>query len=199
MTMTGILSRRVVLLALPVAACGLSERPYAERRQWPLLVPRPTILPLRAAAPVLEIRDLRAGPGLDARGLQTIQPDGSIRTAFYEEWAVPPARGVEDALRGWLGNSGRFSGVVGAGSRAAAGIALEGELTALWVDLAAQTAHAAIAIATIDLRAGVRRIILQATMRATEPVIEPTDAARVRGQLAALADVFGQIEQALLT
>lgn len=191
--------RLILLLGLPLTlgGCGLSERPYAERRQWPLSVPRPTALPQRAGAAVLEIRELRAGPGLDARGLQTVQPDGSIRTAFYEEWAVPPARGVEDALSGWLGASGRFSGVVNAGSRAVATIALEGELVALWVNLATKTAHAAIAIVAIDLRAGGRRILLQATMRAIASVAVPTEAAMVQAQLAALADVFEQIERAL--
>lgn len=189
--------RNILLIGLPLAlgACGLSERPYAERRQWPLLVPRPTTLPPRAGAAVLEIRELRAGPGLDARGLQSVQPDGSIRTAFYEEWTVPPARGVEDALRGWLGASGQFSGVVNAGSRAVATLAIEGELTALWVNLAAKTAHAAIAVVVIDLRAGGRRIISQITMRATASVTDPTEANQVQAQLVALADVFGQIER----
>ena len=130
--------------------------------------------------------------------LQTLQPDGSIRIAFYEEWAVPPAHGVEDALRLWLGGSGMFSGVVSAGSRASAGIALEGELAALWVDIAGRTAHAAIAIIAIDLRTGGRPIILQATMRATAPVTEQTEAAQVRAQLAALAVVFAQIERRLV-
>ena len=147
--------------------------------------------------PCGKVRDLRAGPGLDTRGLQTIQPDGSIRTAFYEEWAVPPARGAEDALRGWLGASGIFSAVVSVGSRATASMALEGELTAFWVDLAAKTAHAAIAFIAIDVRTSGRPTILQATMRATAPVAEPIEGAQVRAQLAALADVFGQIERAL--
>ncbi len=192
--------RHILTFGLPLvlAACGLSERPYAERRQWPLLVPRPTVLPPRTGAGVLEIREFHAGPGLDARGLQTVQPDGSVRTAFYEEWAVLPARGAEDALRGWLGASGRFSGVVAPGSRAPATLAIEGELTELWVNLLTKTAHAAIAVVVIDLRAGGNKIILQATIRAIAPVADATEAILVKAQLAALADVFGQIERALV-
>src|SRR5450759_2112909 len=104
--------RGVILLPALLAACGLAERPYAERRQWPLLLRRPQSLPPRPGGPVLEVRTLRAGPGLEARGLQSLEPDGSIRTAFYEEWAVPPAQGAEDALRLWLADCGRFAAVL---------------------------------------------------------------------------------------
>ena len=86
------MNRRALLLPLLLAGCGLSERPYAERRQWPLIAPRPTALPPRPGGKVLEVRGFRAGPGLEARGLQSLDADGSIRTGFYEEWAVPPAQ-----------------------------------------------------------------------------------------------------------
>jgi hypothetical protein len=190
----------MLILGAPIAvvACGLSERPYAERRQWPLLVPRPSGVAPRSGGMVLEMRELRAGPGLDARGLQTIQPDGSIRTAFYDEWAVPPARGVEDALRTWLASSGRFSAVVGTGSRAGADLALEGELTALWVDLVSKTAQAAIAFTVVDLRGAGRRIIKQTTLRATAAVTYLTEAGQVRAQLAALASLFADIEASMM-
>ena len=46
------MNRRALLLPLLLTACGLSERPYAERRQGPLLVQRPITIPARAGAPV---------------------------------------------------------------------------------------------------------------------------------------------------
>ncbi len=189
--------RRFLLVALPlaVAACGLSERPYEVRREWPLLVRRPTAVPPRADGPVLEVRDLRAGPGLAERGLQSLRSDGSIQTAFYEQWAVPPAEGAEDSLRQWLAQSGQFAAVVSPGSRAAITLSLDGELTTLWTD--GGVARAAIAVTAVAMGAATRRIVLQQTFAGTAPVADSSPAAAVRAQLAALAEVFAQIEGAL--
>jgi ABC-type uncharacterized transport system auxiliary subunit len=188
-------------LPLALAACGLSERPYSEQRQWPLLVRRPTALPARSALQarsgglVLEVRGLRASPGLETRGLQTVQPDGSIQTGFYEQWAVPPAQGVEESLRQWLADSGLFAAVVAPGSRSQADWSLEGELTVLWT--AADAAHAALAITLIDVRSPARRILLQQSFTA-QAVLQGADVpAAVQAQLAALSDIMGRVETAL--
>ena len=102
-----------------------------EKRSWPLDVRRTVTLPPRPGGKALLVRTLRAAPGLEARGLQIVQNDGSIRTDFYEEWSVPPADAVEDVLRRWLAASGLFSAVLAPGSRARADLALEGELQSL--------------------------------------------------------------------
>jgi ABC-type uncharacterized transport system auxiliary subunit len=189
--------RRALLLAAPLAlaGCGLSERPYAEQREWPFRVQRPTALPPRADGPVLEVRGLRAGPGLEDRGLQSLRADGSIRTAFYEQWAVPPADGAEDALRLWLAQCGKFAAVVAPGSRAATDLSLDGELTLLWTDGA--VARAAVAATVVAMRAPGRRIVLQQTFEGTAPVADGSPAAAAHAQLAALGAVFAQIETAL--
>ena len=110
--------RRAVLASLlGLGGCGLSQRPYLERRQWPLIVRRPAALPARARGRVLLVRSIRAGPGLEARGLQSLQPDGSVKVDFYEEWAVPPAQAIEDDLRQWLAASGLFAAVLAPGSQ----------------------------------------------------------------------------------
>ena len=192
--------RREFLSGLPLAltACGLTERPYAEQRQWPMLIRRPVVLRARANGPVLEVRGLRAGPGLESRGLQTLQADGSMRNEFYEQWAVPPAQAVEDALRIWLGQSGHFSAVVSPGSRVTADISLEGELTALWANMVTGTARAAIAVTALDVRTPASRILLTRTMDGTAVLADPKPAAAVQAQLTALADTFAQIEAALI-
>ena len=186
------------MVPLLLAACGgLAERPYTERREWPLLVRRQQALPPRPGGPVLEVQTLRAGPGLEARGLQSLQPDGSIRTDYYEEWAVPPAQGVEDALRQWLADCGRFAAVVAPGSRMAADLVLEGELTALWSEPAAGRAHAAVSVVVVEQRAVTPRILLQRTAAAAAPLADAAAPEAVAAQIAALALVFGQIEAAL--
>ena len=192
------MKRRLFLAApLLLAACGLSERPYTERRDWPLLIRRPQSLPPRRGGPILEVRPITPGPGLEARGLQSLEADGSLHTAFYEEWAVPPAEGIGDALRLWLRGAGKFGGVVAPGSRLTADLVLEGELTALWTEPAEHRARATLAVTVIDQRSGNSRILLQRTFTATAPL--PSDAApdAAAAQIAALTEVFQQIEAAV--
>ncbi len=187
------------LLAMPLllAGCGLATRPYAERRTWPLQVRRPRSVAPRAGGRVLLVRSVRAGPGLEARGLQAVQADGSVKTEFYEEWAVPPAEGVEDALRQWLAECGRFAAVVAPGSRLVPGFVLEGSLDALWTVAASRQAHAAVGVTVIEQKGDAPRILLQRTFSADVPLatLDAPDAAS--GMRAALAQVFTRIEAAL--
>jgi cholesterol transport system auxiliary component len=194
-----IVGRRGFGLCMPfvLAACGLAERPYAERRQWPLTVARPGILPPRPGGLVLEVRGVRPGPGLDERGLQTLQSDGSVQISFYEQWAVAPAQGVEEALRRWLAQSGKFAAVIDPGSRVNADISLDGELTALLTDRAAGIAHAGIAVTVIDLRTSARRILLQRTLSGAVAAADGSPQSAVEAQRSALAVAFAGIEGAL--
>ena len=92
-------------LATALGGSGCSILPtqaYLERRDWPLVVRRPSDLPTdaprdapatasgRSKGSVLLVRTVQAGPGMDSPGLQTLQRDGSLQIGFYERWAVPP-------------------------------------------------------------------------------------------------------------
>ncbi|HEX3349426.1 MAG TPA: ABC-type transport auxiliary lipoprotein family protein [Acetobacteraceae bacterium] len=191
--------RRRLVLAAPVvlAGCGLSERPYLERRQWPLTIPNPDPRPAPVRGKVLLMRSIGAGPGVEARGLQTIESDGSIRTSFYEEWAVPPAEGVEDALRRWLADSGLFAAVTAPGSRLPADLTLEGELDALWTDMARREARASLAVTAINSRATPGTVRLARAFSASAALTDVTPPGQVVAMRAALADVFRQIAAAL--
>jgi cholesterol transport system auxiliary component len=184
-------------LPLLLAGCGLAERPYVERREWPLMLRRPDALPPRRGGPVLEVRTLDAGPGLESRGLKSLTADGSLRTSFYEEWAVPPAQAIEDSLRLWLAASGKFGAVVAPDSRMQADLALEGELTALWAEPGQNRAQAAMAVTLIDQRGTTPRILLQRTFRGEAKLGSDTPPDAVGAQLAALTEVFRQIEAAI--
>ncbi len=192
--------KRRMLFALAastvVTGCGLAERPYVERRTWPLQVRRPTIAP-RAGKRVLLVRTVRAGPGMEARGLQSVQPDGSVKTEFYEEWAVPPAEAAEDSLRQWLADSGRFAAVVAPGSRLVPDLVLESSLDALWSVSATRRAHAALNVAVIEQKGDAPRILLQRSFSADVQLmgLDAPDAAA--GMRAALAQIFTQIEGAM--
>lgn len=165
--------RRRALLAAPVLLGGCSilpSRPYLEKRSWPLDVRRPTSLPQRSGGKVMLVRTLRVAPGLEARGLEIVQGDGSIKTEFYEEWSVPPADAVEDVLRRWLAASGLFAAVLAPGSRARADYALEGELQSLLATPAQGSTRAALGLVLLDLQPSPVRVLLQADATAEAPL-----------------------------
>jgi cholesterol transport system auxiliary component len=190
--------RRAMLASLlGLGGCGLSQRPYLERRQWPLIVRRPTTEPARPRGRVLLVRTVRAGPGLEARGLQSLQPDGSVKVDFYEEWAVPPAQAVEDDLRQWLAASGLFAAVLAPGSRLPADLVMEGDLTAFWADLPAMRARATLGLVLLDQRPNPVKVLIQRTFTA-DPGLSGTDPPAIVASLrTSLAQVFAQIEAAL--
>ena len=160
-------------MAVPGAlgACSiLPARPYLEKRAWPLEVRRPTSLPSRPGGKVLLVRTLRVAPGLEARGLQILQRDESIRTDFYEEWSVPPADAVEDVLRRWLAASGLFAAVLAPGSRARADWALEGELLTLLALPQQAVSRVGLGLVLLDLQPTAARVLLQTDQTAEAPL-----------------------------
>lgn len=191
--------RHLLLSLLALSGCGLSERPYLEKRDWPLAVTRPegAAAGARVRRRVLLVRTVQAGPGLEARGLASLQPDGSVKTEFYETWSVPPAEGTEASLRAWLTASGRFAAVLNPGSRMSADLILESTLTALVADPGKGVARAAMSIVVLDQRGGGTRVAGQRMLQAEAP-LNGTDApARVAALRAALGQVLEQVEAAL--
>jgi len=189
--------RRRLLLGGAAALGGCSllpQTPYVQRRDWPLDVRRGTIVLPRRGGRVLLVRSVRAGPGLDERGLQWLQRDGSVHVDFYEQWAVPPAQAVEDDLRQWLADAGLFSAVVSAGSRMNADFVLEGELNAFAADLNAGVARVALAVVLLDQRKGSTRVLLQRTETAEVKLAGSEPPAIAEAMKAALVEVLRRVE-----
>jgi len=184
---------RRALLALAVGGCSiLPQRPYLEKRDWPLVARRPAARPARAGGRTLLVRTLLAAPGLEARGFQRLQPDGSVQTDYYEEWSVPPADAVEDSLRRWLADSGLFAAVLAPGSRARADFVLEGQLTGLVAQAGAF--HMSLAMVLIDLHPSPARVLAQAQITRDVP-LPNRDAPTLAGAAdAALAEVCEAVE-----
>ncbi|MBO0709914.1 MAG: membrane integrity-associated transporter subunit PqiC [Acetobacteraceae bacterium] len=194
------MKRRSVLLGSTLALVGCSsllQRPYEERRQWPLVVRRPAAQPLRRNGHVLLVRSIAAAPGLSARGLQWLEPDGSLHVDFYEEWIVSPNEAVENDLRQWLADSGLFAAVIGPGSRLTADFVLEGTLTAFVANPAMRRARAVLSIALIDQRASQTRALMQHTFTAEQPLANTNTAGMVEALRAAVASLLRQVEQAI--
>ena len=190
--------RLAIVGTLALAGCSLFQtQPYLEKRDWPLMVRRPTTLLPRPREPVLLVRTVRAAPNLEARGLQWLQKDGSVHVDFYEQWAVQPAAAVDDDLRQWLAASGRYSAVLATGSRMSADLVLEGELNALVVDPAAGTARVALSLVLLDQRSGVAKVKLQRTVTAQAQLAGPGVPDMVDAMRAALEDALRQTEAVL--
>lgn len=191
------MNRRHLLLApLLLGACSvLPERPYAQRRDWPMTVQRPVILPPKRGGPVLLVRSVAAAPGLEDRGLHAVQPDGSMAVAYYEQWISPPAQALEQAMRQWLGGAGLFAAVLATGSRLDADYVLEAELTALWTDVATQRAVAGLAYAVLEQRGSKPVVRAQRTLSASAAVAGPEAPALVDAQCRALADICVQLDR----
>lgn len=190
------MNRRPLLLGLAVlGGCSLLPQTQAvQRRDWPLDLHRDAALRQPPRGRVLLVRNLRAAPGLEQRGLQWLQRDGSLHVDFYEQWAVPPAQAVEDDIRGWLADSGVFSAVVAPGSRLNAGFVLEGELQVFMADLNTGTAHVAVALVLLDQRPGVAKVLLQKTESADAKLAATDAPAIVAAIKTALKEVLQRIE-----
>jgi cholesterol transport system auxiliary component len=168
------------LAALATAAGGCSvlpERPYQEVQRFALMPERPRREPpppAAARAPVLLLRLVSAAPGLDQRGLRTVEPNGAVDVGFWSEWTAPPAELAEEALRRWLSASGLFAAVVPPGSRLPADMVMEGELIRLEAEPAAGVARAALSILLLSAggqdAAGQPRILGQYTPEGTAPL-----------------------------
>ena len=185
-------------MLLGVAALGgcslLPQSPYVQRRDWPLDVRRVSVAAPRRRGRVQLVRSIQAGPGLEVRGLQGLQRDGSVHVDFYEQWAVPPAQAAEDDLRQWLVDAGLFSAVVAPGSRLNADFVLEGELDALVADLNTGVARAALALVLLDQRPNPTKVLLQKTETAEVKLAGTDPPAIAAGLKAALADALRQAE-----
>ena len=189
--------RRLVLLGVAgLGGCSvLPSSNYVQRRNWPLDVQRPSVLPARTGGKVLLVRAIRSGPGLDVRGMQWLQRDGSVHVDFYEQWAVPPAQAVEDDVRQWLAGSGLFSAVVAPGSRLDADYVLEGELQAFVADPGAGVARVSVAFVLLDQHPSPIKALLQRTESA-EVRMTGDDAPAIAAALrAAVVEVLEKIER----
>lgn len=188
------MNRRILLALLALPACSvLPDRPFIETQRFPLAPVRPST-PRRTGREILLIRDMRAGPGLDVRGLRSIRADGTLATAPYAEWAALPAEAAEAALREWLRASGLFAAIAAPGSRLTHGMVLETELLALEQDTPTSARAAIGALLVVDSTLGANRVLGQVVARGAAPVTGPGNAAAAAGMVAALGAALGALE-----
>jgi cholesterol transport system auxiliary component len=190
------MKRRVFLLAA-TALGGCSLLPssnYLQRRDWPLNVQRDTTLPAPPHGKILLVRAIRAAPGLDVRGMQWLERDGSVHVDFYEQWSVPPAQALEDDLRQWLSGAGLFSAVVAPGSRLDADYVIEGELQTFIADLYAGVARISVAFVLLDQHPSPIKAVLQRTESAEARLAGTDPPAIASAMKAAIVELLRKIE-----
>jgi cholesterol transport system auxiliary component len=188
--------KRRLIIATPVLLAGcasiLPKQKYIPTVSWPLNPQPPNSLPANEAGKVLLLRGLNAGPGMSNQGIQTLQPDGSVTSSYYNQWAVSPADAAAEVLGNWLTASGAFSAVISPGSRLTANLIVEGEFSELLSDVGAGQAKAALTLVVIQSLNGNTRPLAQQRITGTAPLNGTDYAAQVAAQTAALANAMQQ-------
>lgn len=189
--MTGPLARRG-LLALPLlAAAGCSllpDRPYLDRERFVLAPQRPGPPVRTGRRRTVLVRTLRGAPAMDRRGLRSVFADGTESIDFYAEWAAAPLDAAEQALRTWLGASGRFSAVLAPGTRADPELVMETELTELAAFVDEGEARATLSVVLLDGRG---RVLRQAVPTGRAPLPDRSRTQRAETRAAAMSEALG--------
>ncbi len=188
--------KRRLIVAAPALLAGcasiLPKQKYIPTVSWPLNPQPPNTMPVNPAGKVVLLRNLVAGPGMSALGIQTLQSDGSVSSSYYNQWAVVPADAAAEALGNWLTASGAFSAVISPGSRLTANLIVEGEFSELLSDLGAGQAKAVLTLVVIQSLGGNTRPLAQQRIEGTAPLHGTDYAAQVAAQTAALANAMQQ-------
>ena len=188
--------KRRMIVAAPVMLAGcasiLPKQKYIPQVSWPLNPQPPNTQPANPAGKVVLLRDLDAGPGMSAQGIQTLQADGSVSSSFYNQWAVAPADAAAEVLGNWLTASGAFSAVILPGSRLTANLIVEGEFSELLSDVGASQAKAVLTLVVIQNIGGNTRPLAQQRIVGTARLNGTDYAAQVAAQTAALANAMQQ-------
>ncbi len=193
---------RVLLLAVPLAGCGLEDlkQPYPDRRFYDLRAERPGAAAAPAAKDaLLAVRRFRMSPRFEGVELVTRRDAVTWESDFYHAFLVAPAAILAEETHRWISATGIFGQVIETGSLVEATHALEGTGAALYADLAgADGPRAVIALhfALIDLR-DVPRPVFRKAYRREVVVPEAAPPAFVAGWNAGLAAILGDLERDL--
>jgi cholesterol transport system auxiliary component len=191
--------RRLFLAgAAALGGCSVLPQPdYVQVSTWPLAPEPPARRPARRHGKVLLVRGFQGGPGLNQRGVQWLNANGSVHVDFYNVWEVAPAQAATAAAQAWLAASGLFAAVIGADSGLDADLALEAELTAFTADPRVLRGQAGLSVTLLNQRAVPARVLTQRAITGTAKMPTDTPVGVVAAQRAALADVLRKLEAVL--
>lgn len=196
--------RRALLLTAPLglASCAslLPAQKYIPRINWPLQPPPPAARlsatgAINPRGPILLVRAVNPAPGLEQRGLQSLDDNGSLSIDYYNLWAVPPAAALTQGLISWAQASGDFAAVITPGSRLTPDLIIEGTLSELLFDQASRQAQARMTFLVIKPATtitGFAQPLVQASLSASAPDQGEGPAGQVQAQTTAVAGLLSQ-------
>lgn len=144
---------------------------------------------------ILLVRAMNPAPGLEQRGLQSLDKNGSLHIDYYNLWAVPPAAALTQGLISWAQASGDFAAVITPGSRLTPTLIIEGTFSELLFDQASHQAQAQMTLLIIKPAAtiaGFAEPLAQTRLSATAPAQGDSPAAQAQAQSAAMAGLLTQ-------
>lgn len=181
-----------------LAGCSVLPQPkYVKQTQWPLQVRRPQSLPAPGRGKILLVRDVQASPGVDQRGLQWYEKNGSVHVDFYNQWAVSPSQAVTNNLQQWLAGAGLFPAVVTAGSGLLPNLILDTQLTQFIADPRTLTARCGLQITLINANHTPSSVVMQQSISGQARMPADTPEGVADGLVAALTDALGKVEGAI--
>lgn len=187
-------------LALPLAvSCVKLERQPIEKRFYALETVRPGTPVPAGTAPsraVLLVRRLTTSPRLAGRELVYRTAPSAWTADYYNVFFVSPADMLTQDLRAWLSASGQWANVVDPSSLVAPSHILEGNITGLYADFAANPPQAVAEGQFLLLSGGPeeRRVLLTRQYRTSAPVASRTPQEVVRAEREAVTALFAQLE-----
>lgn len=183
----------LLLAAALLAGCSLS-RPAVERQSYLLMPQRPVAASATRTVETVKIGRIQVAAPFDGRPLVYRRDDQRFENDFYNEFGSEPAEMVGDALAEWLRQSGRFAAVTGPRSVGEAGLRLDVDVTALYVDFR-RDPTAVLALRWRASRAG--GTVVEGAAEQTVPLAARTPAAAAQALQEALAKALTAMEAAI--
>ncbi len=194
----------VLMLALSLGGCAatLPSQPAPQKRFHALNPQRDAPPAPLTVEHALKIRRLVAAPSYASSELVYRLQGGDFATDYYNLFLSPPADQTAQALLQWLRNAQLFSAVQPSGSAVDARYLLEADVLKLYGDYTTTPPRAVAAVQAVLLEDdGLEYVIrMNRTFEAAAPAPpgEPPATAVVQAMEHALAQIFAELEAALV-
>ena len=184
-----------VLLATTGCVDALKSE-YPERRFWTLAAERPGDAAPPGKDGVLRVRRFNASKLSEGNELVSRTGEAEYETDFYNVYFSPPASQVTEQVHRWMGGSGLFSAVVGAGSTMPETHVLEGSVVSLYYDEREKMNVAVLELQVMLVRVSSdpSAIVFQKTYRAQNRPASRKSQSIVKAWNAGLAGILADLE-----